>query len=286
MVSHAAMPVVRRMGGVYRVYFAGRDGTNRSHIGWFDLSLEGGPRVRDVAARPVLAPGALGTFDDSGVTPCSLVECGDQTLLYYAGWSLGVTVPFYLSTGLAVSSDGGATFRRYSEAPLLDRSAVDPYLATAPWVVVDSGRWRMWYVSGSAWRIESGRPKHWYHIRYAESLDGVNWDRRGVVCIDYASPDEHAFGRPCVVQDDDLHRMWYPYRGTTYRIGYAESRDGVHWQRRDAEAGIEPSDVGWDSEMLAYPSVFDHAGERYMLYNGNGYGRTGIGLAVLDRHHQ
>jgi hypothetical protein len=27
--------------------------------------------------------------------------------------------------------------------------------------------------------------------------------------------------------------------------------------------------------------VFDHKGERYMLYNGNGYGQTGFGLAVL-----
>jgi hypothetical protein len=26
---------------------------------------------------------------------------------------------------------------------------------------------------------------------------------------------------------------------------------------------------------------FDHKGERYMLYNGNGYGQTGFGLAVL-----
>jgi hypothetical protein len=33
--------------------------------------------------------------------------------------------------------------------------------------------------------------------------------------------------------------------------------------------------------MQAYPFVFDEGGRRYMLYNGDGYGRTGIGLAVL-----
>ena len=86
-----------------------------------------------------------------------------------------------------------------------------------------------------------------------------------------------------MVKDADVYRMWYSYRGAAYRIGYAESPDGLRWERRDAEAGIGLSASGWDSEMVAYPVVFDHAGERYMLYNGNGYGRTGIGLAVLER---
>jgi hypothetical protein len=76
--------------------------------------------------------------------------------------------------------------------------------------------------------------------------------------------------------------MWYACRGETYRIGYAESADGLSWKRHDAQAGIDVSEEGWDSEMIAYPWVFDHGGRRYMLYNGNGYGETGIGLAVLD----
>ena len=77
--------------------------------------------------------------------------------------------------------------------------------------------------------------------------------------------------------------MWYSHRGETYRIGYAESEDGLAWQRKDEEAGPDVSGAGWDSEMVEYPFVFDHEGERYMLYNGNGYGKTGVGLAVLDR---
>jgi hypothetical protein len=141
----------------------------------------------------------------------------------------------------------------------------------------------MWYVSAVKWTLENGMPKHYYHIRYAESSDGVHWRRDGTVCIDFASADEHAFARPCVLKDGDgCYRMWYSYRGERYRIGYAESADGIVWQRRDDCAGIEPSAAGWDAEMIEYPAVFDAAGRRYMLYNGNGYGRTGIGLAVLE----
>ena len=75
--------------------------------------------------------------------------------------------------------------------------------------------------------------------------------------------------------------MWYSYRGKNYRIGYAESADGLHWTRKDSEAGITVSRSGWDSKMIEYPFVFDDNENRYLLYNGNDYGKTGIGLALL-----
>ncbi len=101
--------------------------------------------------------------------------------------------------------------------------------------------------------------------------------------IDFSSADEHAFGRPCVLKDrDGGYRMWYSVPRANYRIGYAESADGIVWHRRDADAGIEPSASGWDAGMIEYPAVFDLEGRRYMLYNGDDYGRTGIGLAILE----
>jgi hypothetical protein len=78
--------------------------------------------------------------------------------------------------------------------------------------------------------------------------------------------------------------MWYSYRGDAYKIGYAESCDGKKWERLDAQVGITTSASGWDSEMIEYPFVFDHKGHRYMLYNGNDYGRTGFGLAILEHN--
>ncbi len=227
---------------------------------------------------PILGPGPRGAFDDSGVTTSCLVDDGDRQLLYYTGWSLGKTVPFYLLVGCAVSHDG-ETFERVLPAPVLERTNVDPYLTASPWVLVEEGRWRMWYVSGTGWQRKDGQPRHSYHVRYAESVDGVSWDREGVVCIELEAPDEHAISRPCVVKDGELYRMWFSARGAAYRIGYAESSDGVHWDRKDEQAGISSSGE-WDSEMQAYPAVFDYAGKRYLLYNGNGYGRTGVGWAV------
>jgi hypothetical protein len=195
---------------------------------------------------------------------------------------LGVTVPFYLATGLAVSDDGGATFRRFSQGPLLERNDVDPFLTASPFVMIDDGLWRMWYVSGSAWTVVNGLPRHSYHIKYAESHDGREWTRSGLVCLDYASEHEYAFARPYVRYDHGRYRMWYAYRGHRYRIGYAESTDGLTWVRKDQERGLDPSGSGWDSEMVEYPWLFEQDGREYMLYNGDDYGRSGVGLAVWE----
>ena len=281
-VTHAALPVADVRGNVARVYFSGRDADGRSSIGVGEIDLSSPAPRMTIGPSPVLTVGALGAFDDSGVTSSCMVRSEGRTYLYYTGWARGVTVPFYFYVGLAISEDG-EHFSRPSPAPVLDRNAVDPYLTASPWVLIENGVWRMWYVSAVKWTLDNGRPKHYYHIRYAESSDGAHWRRDGTVCIDFASAEEHAFARPCVLKDSDgCYRMWYSYRGERYRIGYAESTDGVVWLRRDDRAGIEPSAAGWDAEMIEYPAVFDAAGRRYMLYNGNGYGRTGIGLAVLE----
>jgi hypothetical protein len=262
------------------LYFTARDDRGRSQIGRAQLDLEAG--AVNGYEGPLLVPGSLGAFDDSGVMASCIVRQGGRELLYYIGWSLGVTVPFYTFVGCAVSEDGGRTFARVSSAPILPRNDVDPYLTTAPWVLEEGGTWRMWYAAGTGWEETDGRPLHRYHIRYAESDDGLAWSREGHVCIDYADETEYALTRPCVLHDDDRYRMWYSRRGDSYRIGYAESEDGLTWQRLDDLAGIDVSPDGWDAEMIEYPYVVDERGRRVMLYNGNGYGATGIGWALLE----
>ncbi len=91
-----------------------------------------------------------------------------------------------------------------------------------------------------------------------------------------------AFSKYCVIRDPECYRMWYGHRGEFYRIGYAESLDGLTWTRRDDQVGIAPSVDGWDAESLCYPCVFDHDGQRFLLYNGRRYGATGFGLAVSE----
>lgn len=279
-VSHAALPcVLPRADGTLRVYFSGRDAQNRARIGYFDCRLRPRPEVVRVSPRPVLDLGPLGAFDDAGVTNSCLVVQGGRVHLFYTGWMLGVTVPFYFAVGHALSDDGGDTFVKRSPAPALDRHAVDPFLVASPSIIVEDGRWRCWYVSGDRWEPTPAGPRHYYRIRYAESADGAAWQRRGHVCTAFQDAEEYAHGRPCVLRRADGYYMWFCARGAAYRLAGAVSADGLTWQRRDKLSELARS-PGFDDEMQCYPWVFEHESRLYMLYNGNGYGRTGIGLAV------
>jgi hypothetical protein len=280
--SHAALPASEPLGAdAFRLYYSPRDEHGRAHVARATVHARaGGLEVAADDPEPVLAPGRIGAFDESGVTVSCVVPDGARTLLYYTGWTRGRTVPFYFYVGAAVSEDGGDTFARVSEAPILERNAVDPFLTASPCVLIDEGGWRMWYVSCVEWEQGSDAPRHRYHVRYAESADGLAWRREGRVAIDFADASEYAIARPCVRREDGRYRMWFSARGDAYRLQYAESADGETWERLPAPSGLAPGPDGWDAEMLAYPWVVDAGGERHLLYNGNGYGRTGIGYAT------
>jgi hypothetical protein len=280
MQSHAANPVADCLGGSrFRIYFSCRDRDNRASIGYVVIDMQRPLEVLELSPDPVLSPGEPGTFDDSGTSMGCITRDGERTLLYYLGWNLGVTVPWRNSIGLLISEEG-KPFRRFSQAPVMDRNHADPYSISYPFVMKEADRWRMWYGSNLRWGDRQEDMDH--VIKYAESSDGIHWHPTGRIAVDLSGPGEYAISRPSVIKEAGIYRMWYSCRGKAYRIGYAESQDGMGFQRLDAQAGITVSDSGWDAESVEYPHVFDHAGRRYMLYNGNRYGLTGFGLAVLD----
>lgn len=284
MKTHAANPVAEwRHGNVFRAYFSSRDDSRRAHVGFVDFELSAPDRILAMSDAPVIGPGEIGTFDDSGASMGCLVHHGGKRYLYYLGWNLGVTVPWRNTIGLAISEGPDAPFVKVSKAPVMDRHHVDPYSISYPWVLVDEGRWRMWYGSNLTWGDGVRQEEMAHLLKYAESRDGLSWQRDGTIALPFKDASEYAMSKPTVVRDGELYRMWYSFRGHAYRIGYAESRDGVQWVRRDELAGIEPSPSGWDADTVCYPCVFDHEGERYMLYNGSRYGDTGFGIAVLEK---
>lgn len=284
MHSHTSMPFAEPMSdGRIRIWFTPRDQNNQSHLAWLEIDLDRPAEVLALAEAPTLAPGANGTFDDTGAMGSWLTDQDGERRHYYIGWTQSGAAPFHLSIGVARNRDGGTAFTRVDNNPVHDRNPHDPILVSTPCVIPADGHWAMYYLSATRWRPESAFPD--YNIRRATSPDGFDWKPDTAPCIDFAEPWECALARPCVVRDKDRWRMWFCRRGDDhpYRIGYAESGDGITWARRDDRAGLTVSGDGWDSEMTAYPFVFDHAGGRYMLYAGNGYGSAGMGLAVLDQ---
>ena len=201
--SHASIPFAYHVKeNIFRIYFSSRNENGKSLPYYIESEICNGiiKLVGDVAG-PLLELGNLGSFDDSGIMPSCLIKKGDVLFMYYIGWNPQVTVSYRLSIGLAISYDNGITFKRYSEGPICDRSINEPYFNTAPFVIFEKEKWKMWYISCTGWEMINNYPEPSYHIKYAESDDGINWKKDGVICLDY-DLDAGALGRPCVIKEN------------------------------------------------------------------------------------
>jgi hypothetical protein len=268
-----------------RLYLCFCDRDTVGRVGYVDVSLADPREVLEVSDDPVLDIGQHGAFDDNGVLPTCVLDVDGRLYLYYVGYQLGTKVKYFQFQGLAVSTDGGQSFERLQRVPVLERSTNEMLNRTSAFVMREAGRFRMWYVGGSEWLEVNGKPLPLYNLRHLESCDGISWGPDGKVCLDFASDDEHAFGRPWVVHAaGGGYRMFYSVRTRSkdYRLGYAQSEDGLAWERRDHEVGIDVSPSGWDSQMIAYSSIVTHRNTTYPFYNGNLRGKTGFGVAVLE----
>lgn len=277
-----------------RVYFCTRpppdaDGQYKSYINHLDLDRNDLRSVLAIGNEPIIELGGFGTFDEFGTYPVSVIQDGDQIRAYYAGLTRCESVPFNAAIGLAVSKDGGETFERAGAGPVLCYTPDEPFLLGSPRIRKFGNKWHLFYVSGKRWLSEGTRPEPVYKIRMASSSDGIEWVRHGGdLLADRLGPDECQACADVTFRNGRYH-MFYSYREALnyksgeggYRIGYAWSDDLSQWTRRDELAGMTRSASGWDSEMVNYPNVFTLDDEVYMLYQGNGMGRTGFGLARL-----
>jgi hypothetical protein len=282
--SYAMLPTVDVLNeNTLRVYFASLDDELYGRIGYVDLDAKNPSRILGESKEPILDLGELGTFDDSGVNPSFIINLNGKKHLYYIGWQRAQRVPYLLFTGLASFNEAGK-LERTSRTPVFERTSREPFLRSAITIIHEEGIFKAWYCSGLRWIAVNEVQYPTYVIKYATSADGIIWETYDRICIDFADDDEFGFGRPYVVREADKYSMWYSIRSRAapYKIGYAESIDGVSWTRKDDEAGIERSASGWDSEMICYPCVVDAGGKRYMFYNGNRHGSTGFGYAILE----
>jgi len=281
LMSHAANPLaVPIEGNVYRIFFSGRDAQNRSSVGAVDVDIAKRQILRE-HEEPFFEHGPLGSFYADGVSIGNCYQSQGVRYMLFMGWQNPNSGHWRGDIGrLVVTSALGLQLD--SQTPFIGVDGVDPVSLSYPWVMElgDAG-YRIWYGSTLAWDAGNGEMLHVIH--QASSIDGHNWHREGLA-VPYELGKAQAFSRPTVRKDaNDGFEMWFSYRGTRdqpYRIGYASSKNGVDWQLRLDRAGIDVSAGGWDSDMIEYPFVFEHGGERYMLYNGNGYGRSGFGLAL------
>lgn len=279
-----------------RIYFSTRthDGVGKflSHVAYvdFDKTLS---RILGVSQEPVMRRGELGAFDEHGIFPFNVLDDGKRILGFSTGWNRRTSVATDAAIGLAISADRGATFEKFGTGPVLAPSLREPFLVGDAFVKYLDGRYHMWYIHGVRW-IQSARasaPDRVYKIAHAVSSNAVAWRRDGLQIISDVLGADECQALPTVVWQDGRYHMLFCYRAATdfranparsYRLGHASSADLQNWVRDDTVWNIDVSDEGWDSEMQCYPHLFQLGSQTFLLYNGNGFGREGFGLAKLE----
>lgn len=297
MKTHSQCTHALILDNVVRIYFSCRpendeNGFAKSYTTFLDLDKNDLTKIIRVSDKPIMPLGELGTFDEFATYPSCNIEHDGKILFYYAGWSRCQSVPFNTSIGLAISEDNGETFERIGLGPILSADINEPFVLSGPKVRKFNNIWYMFYLSGKKWLKYDGKSEIIYKNRIATSTDGINWVRYNKDIIADVLDENECQAGPDVFYKDGLYHMYFIYReglnfrsvnGRGYKIGYATSNNLYDWDRKDQEAGIEYSEIGWDSTMHHYPHVFELNGNYYMTYNGNDFGKYGFGLAILEQ---
>lgn len=277
-----------------RVYFSCRpkpdaNGQYVSYCGYVDLERGNLFNIIGISEKPILPLGDLGTFDEFGTYPVSVIRTNEEYLAYYGGWTRCSSVPFNVAIGVARSKNG-ETFEKLGKGPILSYSMDEPFILSGPKIRKFRNKMYLFYIAGRKWILDSGRPEPVYKIRLAISDDGINWTKVNKDIITDKIEANEAQASPDVIFLNGMYHMFFCYRYSInyrgkengYRIGYAYSDDAINWTRDDSKVGIDVSDEGWDSEMLSYPHILELDGKIYMFYLGNQVGKYGFGLAELE----
>lgn len=285
--SHAMGPTPFLLNpDVIRVFITCLDEKGRGRPGFVDVCAHEPTRVLGTSDGPVMDIGEPGCFDDNGLMATSIIRLPTGKLwMYYAGFEICTNIRYRILSGVASSNDDGRSFERISAAPVLERTHSERFFRCGPFMFLDEQRFKLWYIAGGEWTELNGKPMPVYDLRYQESDDGLSWSDQGILSMALTQEDEHGFGRPWVVKvADGGYRLFYSIRRRSlgaYRLGYAESRDGIHWERKDEEMGLDVDDQDIASTAIMYSAVIEAHGKTYCFYNGDNFGQAGFAVAEL-----
>lgn len=269
--------------GIIRIWGGVRDKEGISRIKYIDVEETNPANILYISQKPALDIGNNGCFDDNGVILGDIISIDDKLYMYYVGFQHVQKVKFFAFSGLAISEDKGVSFSRYSECPIMDRTTTGRFGRCIHTILHENNIFKCYYAVINGWKLINNTPYPVYNIWYTVSEDGIHFpDSDSCLCVD-TDDKEYRIGRPKVYKTEGGYEMFYTRDLITkeYISGYAVSRDGVNWARKDALFNLQRSRTGWDSEMACYPVKLKTERNTFLFYNGNGMGRTGVGYAEM-----
>ena len=137
MNEYAQAPSIVIFDNYIRVFFSSRQvpdekGQYISRMGYIDLDINNLFEIINISKEPNLPLGGLGTFDEFGTYPVSVIKTENEIRAYYAGWTRCESVPFNAAIGLAVSINNGESFSKVGEGPIISYTPDEPFVMGSP----------------------------------------------------------------------------------------------------------------------------------------------------------
>lgn len=283
LATHASNPVpVLISGDTYRIFFNARDFANRSSVGAIDFNLAD-LEVLTVYDKPFITYGEKETFFSEGISLGNFFKFKNKKFLSFMGWKTYDDKSWRGEIGILTLKNDFSVDKIYDEPIIKIDKKFDPISMSYPWMMeVSHEHLFAWYGSTIGYDKKNHEMIHKIHGAYSENV--MTWKKLGKVTID-SHKLYQMYSRPCVVMDETgKYELWFSAKSgptNSYRIEYAKSSDAKNWKLSNTPIDLTVSEKGWDSEMIEYPYVFWHKEKKYLLYNGNDYGKTGFGIAEI-----
>ena len=266
--------------GEFEIFISGRDHLNRSVIGSAYWNIDEPSLLYSFSTDPLLDLGPLGSFFDSGTSYPNVFQYGEDIFMIFTGWQRGVTVPFYNNIGISKYDAEKEKFIPCNYYPLLPPSNLEFTGTGSSSIKFENGMFSLYYTSFKEWNLRGGVPVHEYSIRKRVTSDPLNWSSESVeIKLDVDNRLKNIC-KPTFLEE----KMFFCARPTDgdYSIFYATLDDERATLFQVNELHIDPKSViDQDDVGQAYPTGITDGNKQFIIYSGNNYGKSGLGVLEL-----
>ncbi|MCL4338975.1 hypothetical protein M1271_04775 [Patescibacteria group bacterium] len=178
-----------------------------------------------------------------------------------------VIISQFILMFVSVGNKTYADWNKYSSQPIISvgsENEWDNYFVGSPSVIRNKDNYKMWY---------AGNNRFLWRIGYAESADGINWNKSSSFVIDQIDyNNNYNIHDPRVIYKDGEYLMWFDGSNSTINnihINFSKSPDGENWGSR--VLGVFNPLYEWEMPKgISFPFVSYSDGLYKLWYGANG----------------
>ena len=263
----------------FRLFFNSRDTENRSSVYSIDVTYpEFLPKYESIKLQ--MGFGRSSEYFSHGISLGQIFEVNGSKFVSIMGWKNDPIKHWEGRIGyIPLNKSGDLT--TLSDKPWINLDESDPISLSYPAVISEGGFLRVWYGSTITWDAGNGEMLH----VIKEGLINLEGDlTKTEITVPYVLGEAQAFSRPAVLEINGKKLLAYSFRGnvTKYQIGFMWLNDFSTASQLNGIKSFKPSENSLENEMVEYPSFLTIGSNIYMLYNGNEFGKSGVGVALLE----